>query len=84
MAVPSIQPPGPATQQPIGKPAGLTGRECEVASLLVLGYTNTQIAEALVITPGTTANHVAHILAKLGVVNRSQAVARLLHTGFGA
>ena len=59
-------------------PKDLTPREREVAQLLVLGYSNAQIAERLVITSGTTANHVAHILSKLGVANRAQVVARVL------
>jgi DNA-binding NarL/FixJ family response regulator len=62
----------------IGLPTDLTKRECEVARLLALGYSNAQIADELVITTGTTANHVAHILSKLGVANRAQVVARLL------
>ncbi len=36
------------------------------------GLTNRQIAEALVITEGTAANHVVHILGKLGFSSRAQ------------
>jgi len=50
----------------------LTPREREVAALLADGRTNQQIAELLVIERGTVANHVAHILHKLGVSNRTQ------------
>jgi DNA-binding NarL/FixJ family response regulator len=53
----------------------LTQREREVAGLIARGYTNRQIADALVVTPGTVANHVAHILTKLGVANRTQVAA---------
>ena len=56
----------------------LTPREREVAGLIASGYTNQQIAEMLVLTRGTVANHVAHILYKLGVTNRTQ-VAALVH-----
>jgi DNA-binding NarL/FixJ family response regulator len=56
----------------------LTSRECEVAKLIARGYTNRQIAQALVVTEGTAANHVAHILSKLGVANRTQVAARML------
>jgi DNA-binding CsgD family transcriptional regulator len=59
----------------------LTARECEVAALIVRGYTNRQIAEELVISPGTAANHVAHILAKLGCDNRAHAIAWLVQRG---
>src|SRR3954451_21229052 len=50
----------------------LTRRESEVADLIARGLTNEQIAEQLVVTPGTVANHVAHILVKLGVQSRVQ------------
>lgn len=50
----------------------LTPREAEIAGLIARGLTNRQIAEALVITPGTTANHVAHILGKLGFRSRTE------------
>jgi DNA-binding CsgD family transcriptional regulator len=58
--------------------AGLTAREREVAELISRGYTNAQIAERLVLTRGTVANHVAHILGKVGVTNRTQVAARVL------
>jgi DNA-binding NarL/FixJ family response regulator len=50
----------------------LTPREREVAALLAEGRTNQEIAEVLVIERGTAANHVAHILHKLGASNRTQ------------
>src|SRR5215217_5723806 len=50
----------------------LTGRESEVADLIARGLTNEQIAVQLVVTPGTVANHVAHILAKLRLTSRVQ------------
>jgi DNA-binding NarL/FixJ family response regulator len=53
----------------------LTPREREVVELLARGYSNQHIAEALVLTRGTVANHVAHILAKLGAANRTQVAA---------
>lgn len=56
----------------------LTARELEIGALIVRGYTNRQIAEALVITPGTAANHVSNILRKLDCTNRPQVVAALL------
>ncbi|MBV9577464.1 MAG: response regulator transcription factor [Chloroflexi bacterium] len=52
--------------------AQLTRREDEVAVLISRGFTNQQIAAELVITPGTAANHVAHVLAKLEAANRTQ------------
>jgi DNA-binding CsgD family transcriptional regulator len=50
----------------------LTKREREVADLIARGLTNEQIADQLVLTPGTVANHVAHILAKLDLQSRVQ------------
>jgi DNA-binding CsgD family transcriptional regulator/GAF domain-containing protein len=56
----------------------LTAREREVLELMVAGATNSTIADQLVITEGTVKSHVKHVLRKLGVVNRSQAIARYL------
>ncbi len=53
-------------------PSPLTPREGQVAALIARGYTNRQIAAELVITEGTAANHVVHILNKLGVGSRAQ------------
>ena len=55
--------------------APLTERQSEVARLIARGFTNAQIAEALVVTPGTAANHVEHILSRLGCGNRAQIAA---------
>jgi DNA-binding CsgD family transcriptional regulator len=63
---------------------GLTPREREVLALVADGRTNRQIAEALFISNKTASVHVSHILAKLGVSNRSEAAAvahRLRLTG---
>jgi HD-GYP domain-containing protein (c-di-GMP phosphodiesterase class II) len=54
-------------------PAGLTAREVEVLTLLARGLSNRQIAERLVITPKTAANHVEHIYAKISASNRAAA-----------
>jgi len=50
----------------------LTRRQREVARLIGAGLTNEQIAQQLVITPGTTANHVEAIMRRLGVTSRVQ------------
>ena len=50
----------------------LSPREREVATLIARGLTNRQIADALVITEGTVANHVNHIFNKLGCTSRAQ------------
>jgi LuxR family transcriptional regulator, maltose regulon positive regulatory protein len=52
----------------------LTPRETEVLDLLSTGLSNAAIAERLVITESTVKVHVHHILEKLGVETRLQAV----------
>ena len=54
-------------------PAGLTRREVEVLRLLARGLSNKQIAERLVISPKTVANHVEHIYAKIDASTRAAA-----------
>jgi LuxR family transcriptional regulator, regulator of acetate metabolism len=54
----------------------LTRRELEVLAMLAEGETNARIAHRLVVSEDTVKTHVKHILRKLGVHNRSQAVCR--------
>jgi two-component system nitrate/nitrite response regulator NarL len=53
----------------------LTRRELDVLSLLVDGLSQPEIAAKLFVTPKTVGKHIEHILAKLGVHSRAQAVA---------
>jgi DNA-binding NarL/FixJ family response regulator len=53
----------------------LTRREREVLALLAAGHSSDQIADELAISPRTLGTHVQHILGKLDVRNRAQAVA---------
>jgi DNA-binding NarL/FixJ family response regulator len=53
----------------------LTPRQREVVRLIARGRTNRQIAQELVITVGTAANHVAQVLDRLGLDNRAQLAA---------
>ena len=59
----------------------LTPRELEVLETLAQGKTNREIAEDFVISVGTVKNHVEHLIAKLGVSDRTQAVVRGLELG---
>jgi LuxR family maltose regulon positive regulatory protein len=59
----------------------LSERELEVLRLLASGASNQAIADQLIITVGTTKSHVNHILSKLGVHNRLEAVARARELG---
>ena len=59
----------------------LTARELEVLRLISTGARNRQIAEDLAISEETVKVHVKNILAKLGVVDRTQALAKAARTG---
>ena len=55
---------------------GLTERELEVLSYLSAFFTTDEIAAQLFVSVNTVKTHVRHILRKLAVSNRSQAVRR--------
>jgi len=59
-----------------GPPPGddLTPREHEVLALMVEGLTNPEIAERLSVSRSTARAHVSHILSKLDVSNRAEAI----------
>lgn len=75
---------GTVTAFPATLPTTLTTREFEVLSLLAAGFTNAAIAERLMIADGTAKKHVFRVLRKLGVTNRSEAVACWFRSGQGA
>ncbi|MGY3565087.1 ATP-binding protein [Sinomonas sp. RB5] len=65
----------PPAKPDLGLREQLTQRENEVLGLLQQGLTNRKIGRMLGITERTAGVHVAHVLAKLGVANRTAAAA---------
>jgi NarL family two-component system response regulator LiaR len=54
-------------------PATLSEREFDVLRLIAAGYSNSEIAEQLVISGNTVKSHVSNILSKLHLADRTQA-----------
>jgi DNA-binding NarL/FixJ family response regulator len=60
---------------------GLTGRELDVLALIAQGRSNKRIALELGISEKTVKTHVGHMLAKLGVADRTQAALLAVRQG---
>ena len=67
--------------EPFDGPESLTERELQILRLLASGYSNREIARALVVVEGTVKNHVSSILAKMGVRDRTRAVLKAADRG---
>lgn len=63
-----------SSPSPSGRTYRLTGRQLEVISLVVNGYSNRDLANALGISEHTAKSHLANIFGKLGVHNRLELV----------
>ncbi|OSC31587.1 LuxR family transcriptional regulator [Mycobacterium vulneris] len=71
-----VEPPTMAADSALAET--LSERERQVFERLVLGASNAEIAEELVITVETVKTHVKRILRKIGAINRSEAIALYL------
>jgi DNA-binding CsgD family transcriptional regulator len=65
---------------PLGQWHDLTARQQEVLGLMLLGLSNPEIAERLVLSVPTVKSHVRAVLRASGAVNRSDAIARFART----
>ncbi len=61
--------------------ASLTRRELEILTLVAEGLSNQEIAEQLVLSNETVKTHVSHVLRKLGLRDRAQAVVAAYESG---
>jgi DNA-binding CsgD family transcriptional regulator len=68
-----VEPPTVAADSALA--AALSDRERQVFERLILGASNADIADELVITVETVKTHVKRILRKIGAINRSEAIA---------
>ncbi|WP_329007704.1 LuxR C-terminal-related transcriptional regulator [Micromonospora rifamycinica] len=59
----------------------LTNRELDIVTLLALGASTREIANDLLVSPHTVAAHLAQMLRKVSVANRTELVARLYAEG---
>jgi DNA-binding NarL/FixJ family response regulator len=71
----------PPTSGPPGELSELSERELEVLKLIARGLANAEIAQSLFVTDATIKTHVTHILAKLALRDRVQAVVLAYESG---
>lgn len=77
---------GRVRRSTVGDPLGgdidsLSARELQILRLVARGMENTEIAQALTISPRTVKNHVSSILEKLGLPSRVHAAVYAVRSG---
>jgi DNA-binding NarL/FixJ family response regulator len=77
----TLSEPGPGIHRGSDPGADLTPREHEVLELIAAGRSNKRIAIELGIAEKTVKTHVGHLMAKLGVADRTQAALLAVRRG---
>jgi PAS domain S-box-containing protein len=79
IGAPTDRPSSPRQQSPPEGPKPLTVREVQVLRLLAVGASTEEIARTMSISRVTVCNHIQHILFKLEVHSRLQAICIAFH-----
>jgi DNA-binding NarL/FixJ family response regulator len=74
---------GPQPSLPVQAFDELTPREREILGLLARGFSNTEIADKLVLSPKTISNNVSNVLVKLQATDRAKLMLLAMEAGLG-